>query len=443
MRALRRGPFDPEILRLALPALAALAADPVVSLVDTAFVGRLGAAPLASLAVAVAVFGIAFAVANFLPYGATPLIAAATGSGDHAAAGRLGRGVLVVGVVAGAMGMLALELAAVPVSRAMGASAELIDGTVTYLRIRATSLPALLTVLAAHGVFRGHQDTRTPAVVSVGISLLNLVLDPILMFGFDLGIAGAAWATAAAQWTGAVVFVVLMAGPLRVRLGLDAGRGLELRPVFVAGAALVTRTLALVGSLTVATAVAARVGTVAVAAHQVAFQIWLFLALVVDALAVAAQARVGAYLGGADVSSARGLGDRLLGMGATVGLGLAVVLSLGAPFVPGWFSDDAAVVAAVGGIYPFVALTQPLNAVVFVWDGIAIGAGAFGYLARSMLLAGVACGGALALVLPLRLGLRGVWLAILVLMVARGATLAWWYLHGPLARDRGHVSPAA
>jgi MATE family multidrug resistance protein len=442
VRALRRSEFDGEILRLAVPALGALAADPLVSLVDTAFVGRLGAVPLASLGVAAAVFGIAFAVANFLPYGATPLIAAAAGTGDAAAAGRLGRGVLQLGLGAGLLALLLVQLGAEPVARLMGASPEVLGGTVGYLRIRALALPAVLVVLAAHGVYRGHQDTRTPLAVSLGVSVANLVLDPIFIFGLDLDLAGAAWATLIAQWLGAVAFVVLMAGPHRRRLGLDAGRGGALRPLLRAGAALVIRTGSLVATFSVATAIAARIGTVAVAAHQVAFQLWIFLALVLDALAIAGQARVGSYLGVGDAITARALSNRLLGMGVIFGGALSAVLVVGASWIPGWFSSDAEVVAAVGSIYAFVALSQPLNAVLFVWDGIAIGGRAFGFLAVSMVIAGTLSSAALLLVLPLGLGLTGVWWGLLLFIVGRTAALAFWYSTGPLGRRRARVSPA-
>ncbi len=440
---LRRSVHDREIVEIALPALGALAADPIVSLVDTAFVGRLGVEPLASLGVAVAVFGIAFALANFLPYGATPLIAAAAGAGERDRAGRLGRGAFVLGIGFGLAAAAVLEVGASPLARLMGAAPDIVGGTTSYVRIRALSLPAVLVVLAAHGIFRGHQDTRTPFAVSIGISLVNLVLDPILIFGFDLGLAGAAWATAAAQWGGAAAFILLIAGRDRTRLALDAGVGVSFRPLYDAGVALIVRTAALVGSFSAATAVAARVGTVAVAAHQVAFQVWFFLALVVDALAIAGQARVGVHIGSGDLERARSVADRLLGMGLLLGAGIAVMLAATAGMLPGWFTGDREVIASIGTIYPFVVLTQPLNAIVFVWDGVGIGAGAFRYLAASMVVAATVCVAGLAFVLPLDLGLVGVWWSVVGLMVVRWLALAWWYATGPLGRRRGPGSPAA
>lgn len=443
MRALRPSRFDREILALAIPALGALAADPLVSLVDTAFVGRLGTVPLASLGVAVAVFGIAFALANFLPYGATPLVAAAVGAGDDREAGRLGRGAFVVALMTGALALVVLEVAAEPLARLLGAAPTVLGGTLTYLRIRALSLPAVFLVLVGHGVFRGHQDTRTPLLASLLISGINLILDPILIYGFDLDLAGAAWATVIAQWSGAVVFIALAFGPHRTRLKLDAGRDVRLRSLFNAGGSLIIRTAVLVGVFSAATAVAARIGTRSLAAHHVAFQVWLFLALVVDSLAIAAHARVGAYIGAGDVRTAREVSNRLLGMGLLLGIGLTVVLGAGAGVLPGWFTDDAAVVTAVGSIYPFVVLTQPLNALVFVWDGVGIGAGAFPYLARSTVVAGAISIGALAAVATFDLGLTAVWWSLSLFMVSRWAALGWWYEIGPLARRRGPASRAA
>ena len=441
VKGLRRTSYDGEIFRLALPALGTLAADPLVTLVDTAYVGRLGAKSLASLGIAAAIFGIAFAIANCLPYGVTPLTAAAAGSGDEVRAGRVARGAIFIAVVAGLIVMVILLLTAAPTARLLGASADLIDGTVTYIRIRSTALPAVLLVLAAHGIYRGHQDTRTPLVVSVGVSVLNLILDPIMIFGANLGLAGAAWATVVAQWAGALTFVVLMARRDRQHLKLTIGRGFSLRPLFSAGAALFVRVSSLIVTFSVATAVAARLGTAAVAGHHVAYQLWLFLSLVVDALAIAAQARIGAYLGAGEGERAKEISDRLLGMGLIFGTGLGIALGIAAPWVPRWFSSDPEVVAAAGAVYVFVAVSQPLNAVLFVWDGIAIGAQAFAYLAWSSLVAGVLGVSVLLLVLPLGLGLTGVWWALLIFMLVRSSALAWWYVAGPLGRGGGLEFP--
>ncbi len=421
-----RAPEDREIAALALPALGALAADPIVSLIDTAWVGRLGAAPLGALGVASAVFAVAFFIFNFLAYGTTPLVAGAEGRRDRAAAQRIVAMALRVAVVGGIAGVLVLEAATGPILDLMGAGPEVIDDATAYLRIRALSIPAVLIVLVGHGAFRGRHDTKTPLVVTLAINAVNLVLDPILIFGAGLDVAGAAVATVVAQWLGAAWFVVL----LRRRFGVALRTPIvsaELRSFLNAGRDLAIRTGALLTVITLSTAVAARISTTAVAAHQVVLQIWVFLALVVDALAIAAQAMVGRRLGAADGAAARRVSNRLLELGFLVGIVAGAVIAALYGVLPGFFTNDAAVEQAIRGVYWFVVITQPLNALVFVWDGVVIGAADFRFLAVAMVLSGVAAVAVLLSVLPLEAGLAGVWWGMVVLMVGRLASMVWWH----------------
>ncbi len=431
MRALARPGrhrFDREIAALAVPALGTLAADPLVSLVDTAFVGRIGATELAALGLASAVFAVAFFLFNFLAYATTPLVAAAVGAGRRTEAGRIALTALALAAGFGVVVAGALAGLADPLLRAMGADAGTLDPATSYLRIRALAAPAFLVVLAGHGAFRGYQDTRTPLAASLVVNAVNVVLDPLFIFGFGWGIAGAAWATVAAQWLGVAIFLGLLLHWRRERLGIELVRPAWdlVRSFLGTGRDLVARTLLLLAAFTLATAVAARVGTVAVAAHQVAIQVWLFLALAIDALAVAAQAMVGRYRGIGDEEAARAAGNRILTWSVTSGVALAALLAVLRPVLPDLFSDDAVVVAAVGTVYPFVVLTQPLNAAVFAWDGIVMGAGDFAYLRTAMAIAAVAAGAVLLAVRPMGWGLEGVWWGLTVLMVVRAATLAWW-----------------
>lgn len=427
-----RHPLDREILALALPALGALAADPLVSMVDTAFVGRLGVTPLGALGVNASVFSMAFVVFNFLAYGTTPMIARAVGRGDTERAGRLAVEALTLAAVAGVVALGLIQAFAGPILSVMGATGELRHPALTYLRIRAFAGPAVLLITAGHGVFRGWHDTRTPLMVTLGLNAVNLVLDPILIFGLGWGLAGAAAATAIAQWTGALWFAWLILHDRRDALGvvLYVPRPADLLPFLRMGGALVTRTLALIGTMTLATAVATRVGTLAVAAHQVASQLWMLLALVVDALAVAAQAMVARYRGDQrdDAPTARDAARRLLAWGAAVGLGLALLFLAARPWLPRLFTDEPAAIARVDAILPFVIWMQPLNALVFVWDGVFMGAEDFRYLAIQMLLSALAAAAVLLLVVPMGWGLAGVWWGIVTLMSARGLTLAARYL---------------
>lgn len=424
-----RHPLDGEIAALALPALGALAADPLVSLVDTLFVGRLGVTPLAALGVNTSIFSMAFVVFNFLAYATTPMIARAVGRGDVARAGKVAVEALTLATVAGLVAILVLQLFARSIVEVMGARGELVEPALVYLRVRALAGPAVLLITAGHGVFRGWHDTRTPLAVSLLLNAVNLVLDPILIFVVGWGLVGAAVATVVAQWTGAACFLWLILVRRREAMGVQPRlpRPRDLLPFLHVGGALVARTFSLIGTLTLATAVATRVGTLAVAAHQVASQLWLALALVVDALAVAGQAMVARYRGARDGAAARIAADRLLAWGLTVGLGLSAVFLAFSPWLPHLFTDDPAAIAAVRGLLPFVIAMQPLNALVFVWDGILIGAEDFRYLAGQMVVSAALAGVVLLLTLPLGWGLAGVWWGIVTLMLGRLVTLAARY----------------
>jgi len=429
-------PHDRPILDLAIPALAGLAADPLVSLVDTAFVGQLGPVPLAALGINASVFSMTFVIFNFLAYGTTPRVGRAVGHGDREEASRVVMRALLLAVLAGAVALALLQGFARPILRVMGAGDELMGPALTYLRIRACAGPAVLLITASHGAFRGYQDTRTPMKVTIGFNIVNAILDPILIFGLDLGLAGAATATVVAQWAGAVTFLVLLLHRRREMLGIRplVPRLRSLGAFLTIGRDLFIRTSALVGTMTLATAVATRIGTTAVAAHQVAAQLWLFLALLVDALAVSGQALVSKHLGAGDEDAARSVSNRLLQWGTGVGVGLGLAFYALQPVLPDFFTDDPATVAAVLAIFPFVALLQPLNGLVFVWDGLYMGAEAFGYLAKAMLLSAGAAAVVLLLARPMGWGLPGVWWGITTLMAVRLLTLAVPYARGTLLR---------
>ncbi len=422
--------FDGAILALALPALGALAADPLVSLVDTAFVGRLGATPLAALGVNTSLFSLVFVVFNFLAYGTTPMVGRALGRGDRREAGRVVVQALTLAVVAGVLSLSFLQLAAVPLLHAMGARGALLGPALTYLRIRALAGPALLVIEAGNGAFRGFLDTRTPLAITVGLNLVNLVLDPLFIFAFGWGLTGAAVATLLAQWLGAGGFLLALTSRRGSGLRLlpaRVPRPAELLPFLRIGGQMLLRTGSLVGSQALATAVAARIGVSQVAAHQVAAQLWTFLALTVDALAVAGQGLVATYRGEERAADARTVADRLLLLGLGVGVVLAAGFWLLEPWLPRLFTSDPGVLTRVRAIYPFVAWMQPLNAVVFVWDGIFMGAEAFGFLAGAMLLSAGAAATVLLLVVPLGWGLTGVWWGLVTLIVARAVTQGWRY----------------
>jgi putative MATE family efflux protein len=430
-----RSPHDRAIALLALPALGALIADPLLSLVDTAFVGRLGSEELAALGVASAVFGVAFFVFNFLEYGTTSEVARAIGRGETAAAGRATVTALSIATVAGAAVTVALLLATGMIMGAFGATPDVAGPGATYVMIRALSAPAVLVVRASHGAFRGFQDTRTPMIVALAANGLNLLLDPLLIFGFGWGIAGAAWATVVAQWGAAAWFLVLFIRNAD-RFGLRGARPVpgELRRFLAVGRDLAIRTAALMATFTLATAIATRVSSEAVAAHQVLAGLFLFAALALDALAIAAQALVGRAVGAGDGAGAFALADRLLVLGVGVGLALTAILMGISGSIPSWFTTDEGVRSAIRSSYWILAAMQPLAGVVFVWDGVFIGLGDFRYLARAMLVAAASAIAFLLLVLPMQWGLPGVWAGITLFLGVRSLTLGWrrWGRRSPL-----------
>lgn len=425
---------DRDILELAVPALAGLAADPLVSLIDTAFVGQLGRIPLGALGVNASIFSMTFVIFNFLAYGTTPRVGRAVGNGNRAEAGRAVIRALTLAVLSGAVALVALQVFARPILHLMGASAELMEPALAYLRIRALAGPAVLLITASHGAFRGYQDTRTPMYVTIGFNVINASLDPLFIFVLDWGLAGAAAATAIAQWLGALVFLGLLLGTRREELGivLTWPSLRSLIPFLRVGRDLLLRTASLIGTMTLATAVAARVGVTAVAAHQVAHQLWLFLALVVDALAVAAQALVSKHIGADAPGTARAVSTRLFQWGMGVGIALGLGFFLLRPVLPSFFTDDPETIATLLDVYLFVALLQPLNGLVFVGDGIYMGAEEFAYLAKAMIATALAAATVLLLVLPMGWGLTGVWWGITTLMVGRLLTLTVPYLRGRL-----------
>lgn len=432
-------PHDRPILDLAVPALAGLAADPLVSLVDTAYVGQVGTIELAALGINASVFSMTFLIFNFLAHGTTPRVGQALGSGNRREASRVVMRALLLAVLAGAIALTLLQLLAVPILHVMGASGDIFGPALDYLRIRALAGPAVLIITASHGAFRGYQDTVTPMTVTIAFNVVNAVLDPILIFVLDFGLAGAAMATVTAQWAGAMFFLWLLFSGMRDELKITPEMPAlrSLGPFLSIGRDLFIRTASLVGTMTLATATAARFGATATAAHQVAAQLWLFLALLVDALAVAGQALVSKHLGAGKQDTARTVSNRLLQWGLGVGIVLGVVFYGLQPFLPPFFSDETATIAAVLSIFPFVAFLQPLNGLVFVWDGLYMGAEAFSYLARAMILSAGAASAVILLSVPFDWGLPGIWWGITTLMIVRLFTLAIPYARGNMLEMGG------
>ena len=416
-----RSRHDRDIVRLALPALGALAAEPLYVLVDTAVVGHLGRSELAALGLASVVLSGVFSIFNFLQYGTTAHVARATGAGQERAARQLGGQALWLSVVLGAVVAAATAVASRPVVEAMGGEGETAEHALTYLRIMTLGLPFAFLALGASGYLRGLADLRTPLLVVVWANVANVVIELLFVYGFGWGIAGSAWGTVLAQAGMGVAFVVV------VRRSVAGGdvrpRWLLARRLLTLGRHIFVRTSALMASFVLAGAVAARFGDASLAAHQVAFQLWIFLALVLDSIAIAGQIIVGRALGAGTADDAWEASTRMVWLSVATGAVFAAVLLALVDVLPRAFTGDDAVLAACAALWPLFALMQPLNGAVFALDGILIGAGDGRYLMWSMLASLACCAVALALALELGWGIRGVWAALVVLIVVRLATL--------------------
>ncbi len=312
-----------------------------------------------------------------------------------------------------------------PIVGAFGASAAVTAGAVTYLRISLLAAPAMLAVLAGTGVLRGLQNTTTPLVVAVVANVVNVALNATFVLGLHWGIAGSAWGTVIAQYGAALAYLTMVAAGARragVRLGIDLP---GLRAAARTGAALVIRTLALQAVLIAATAIAARQGNAAVAAHQVAFRLWNLLAFALDAIAIAGQAITGKYLGASDVAGARAATSRMIRWGVGCGVVFGAATLAARPFLPALFAAAPPVAHLLLVVLLVVAAEQPVAGVVFVLDGVLIGAGDQDYLAVAGLASTAVFGVAAVLVVLTGAGLLGLWLALSAWLAARFVTLTW------------------
>lgn len=418
-----------DILGLAVPAFFTLVAEPLFLLTDSAVVGHLGTTALAGLGIASAVLLTAVNVFVFLAYGTTAVVARAVGAGDQRRALAAGIDGLWLAATLGVLTALAIWSFARPTLELFGASPSAVDQAVTYLRVSALGIPAMMVVLAATGVLRGLQDTRTPLLVAVAGFTANGILSVTLVHGAGWGIAGAAWGTVLAQCAMACALVLvvlrgahLLGAPRAFRPGgvLRAGRG---------GIPLLVRTLALRAALLATTWAAADLGDPQLAAFQVSLTVWSALAFGLDALAIAGQAITGKALGAADLSGVREATATMVRWGVWSGVVLALAVLALHRVIPLAFSTDPDVRSALAAALVVVALGQPVAAVAFVLDGVLIGAGDARWLALLQV-------GALVGYLPLvaavvgsgvdgTTGLVWLWAAFTAFMALRAAGLAW------------------
>ena len=415
--------LDRRIVALALPTFATLVSEPLLLLADSAIVGHLGTNQLAALGLAANLLGILTGLSIFLAYATTGTVARRIGAGDRRAALTGGVDGLVLALALGLLLALVLELTLPWVVGCYGTSPEVAALALRYLRIAALGLPSILLLLAGTGVLRGLQDVRTPLVVVVAANVVNVALNLSLVYGAGLGIAGSALGTLLAQSGAAVTVAVVV-----LRRSRRAGAVLALRPrealrTARAGGWLVVRTALLQAAITVTTVVAAGAGAVTLAAHQVVNGLWVLLAFALDAVAIAGQALIAGALGSGDVALGRALTRRMVGWGVVSGVVFGVVLLLARPLYVRVFTADPAVSGLVGTVVLVVAALAPLAGVVYVLDGVLIGAGDTRYLALAGALALLAYVPLALLVAHLGAGLVWLWAAYGVFMLARMLTL--------------------
>ncbi|KAG6421842.1 hypothetical protein SASPL_118401 [Salvia splendens] len=443
----KRDELGLEILRIAFPAALALAADPIASLIDTAFIGHLGPVEIAAVGVSIAIFNQASKVAIF------PLVSITTSfvaqedtisritdeqqghldlekapdakSKPHDALSAEPKSkpddavlaeakskpenskrrhipsastALILGVVLGLIQTTFLVFLAKPLLGLMGGSPMLAPAE-RYLTIRSLGAPAVLLSLAMQGIFRGFKDTKTPLYAIVVGDLTNIILDPIFIFMCRWGVSGAAIAHVLSQR------LLTAAHP-------------------PAGSLLLTRVIAVTICVTLAASLAARFGPTPMAAFQICLQVWLTSSLLADGLAVAGQAILACAFAEKDYQKATAAATRVLQMGFVLGLGLAVFVGMGLQFGSGIFSKDKSVIHMIAIGIPFVAATQPINSLAFVFDGVNFGASDFAYSAYSMVLVSIVSIGSLFLLSKTN-GYIGIWFALTIYMGLRTFAGFW------------------
>jgi putative MATE family efflux protein len=439
MPSMSANPDLRTILRLALPALGALAAEPLYVLGDTAIVGHVNTQALAGLALGGLLLAETLGFVTVLEYGATAKVSRLFGAGQQ-------REALDVGVQATwfalGLGLLALALIQILADPALqvlaGGATPAQHDALLWLRIASLGAPFVLITAAGQGWLRGFQDTRTPFIV-LGISnLLSVCLSLLLVQGAGMGIEGSAVANVVAQVAAGGTFIVLLIrrhAPLapsleRIRGQLRAARDLALR------------TASFFAAFTTAAAVAARMGDAQLAAHQIGFQLWILIALALDAIAIAAQSLIGSLLGSGEVDAAWALGRRLLRYGAVFGSAIAVLLVVLHGVLPPLFTNDHRVHQQASVLWPWLVAMMPFAGVLFALDGVLLGAGDLAFMRNVTALA--AFGGFLPLVLATSvwgLGLGGIWAALSLFIGIRllAGVLHWrgraWLVPGTLTVD--------
>jgi putative MATE family efflux protein len=415
-----------RIAALAFPALGVLAAEPIYLLFDIAVVGRLGALSLAGLAIGGLILATLSSNMTFLSYGTTARSARFFGAGDRASAVAEGVQATWLALGFGALIVVVVQIVAVPLVSVLAAGSDITGAALPWVRIAIVGVPAILISAAGNGWMRGVQDTGRPLRYVVLGFAVSAVLCPLLVYGWlgmpRLELAGSAIANLVGQWMAAVLFLRSLFDE-RVSLRIQPA---VLRAQVVMGRDLMLRTIAFQACFVSAGAVAARFGAAAVAAHQVVLQLWNFLALVLDSLAIAAQSLVGAALGAGQLAHAKSVAWRVTIFSTLAAALLAGIFAVGASVFPSAFTSDRSVLDAIGVPWWFMVAQLPIAGIVFALDGVLLGAGDAKFMRNATLISALV--GFLPLIwlsLAFGWGLVGIWSGLSTFMVLRLAFVGW------------------
>ncbi|XP_024362056.1 protein DETOXIFICATION 42 [Physcomitrium patens] len=450
-----------DIVMIALPAVLALAADPIASLVDTAFIGQIGPVELAAVGVSISVFNLVSKVCNipllnvttsfvaedaseessgvddltkFQESESTPLLSANRSQASKPRPVDISEeqkrflpaisSALVLGIALGVGEAFILAFLAGPILNVMGVgvASPMHTPALEYLALRGLGAPAVVVALAIQGVFRGFKDTKTPLYASIAGSFVNVFLDPVLMFSLHLGVGGAAVATVVSEYF--IASVLLWKLKQRVLLFPKRWEDLKFGRFLTSGGYLIGRTISLFAVFTLGTSMAARQGAIPMAAHQICVQIWLAVSLLSDSLALAGQAIIAGAFAKNDYKLVKEASIRVLQIGLGLGVVSGLALAIGMPTFTSVFTDDETVLFYVGLLIPFVVVTQPINALAFVFDGLHYGASDFEYAAVSMMAISVPSISVL-LLFPNYWGISGVWAGLTTVMTLRMVAGFW------------------
>ncbi|WP_199431913.1 MATE family efflux transporter [Qaidamihabitans albus] len=413
-----------KVFGLAVPALGVLAAEPLYVLVDTAVVGHLGALPLAGLALGGTLLSLVSTQLTFLSYGTTARTARLHGAGRRTEAVSEGVQATWLAIAVGLVVLGVGQLLAEPIALAMSGDDAITAGAVSWLRIALCGAPLILITMAGNGWMRGVQDTVKPLRYVLAGNGLSAVLCPVLVYPVGWGLEGSAVANVVAQVVASALFLRAL---VRERVPLRP-RPTVMRAQLRLGRDLVLRSLAFQACFVSAATVAARTSAAAVGAHQVVLQLWTFLSLVLDSVAIAAQSLIGAALGAGSAQRARGVAAQITRYGLILGCGLCALFAAVSQVLPRAFTSDAAVLAEIPNAWWFFVALQPVAGIVFALDGVLLGAGDAAFLRNATL--GSAVLGFLPLVwasLGFGWGLAGIWTGLSLFMLLRLAfvVLRW------------------